>query len=361
MDDGPGDNPPTDLAAIPNAQPRREALSTRANRPYVVFGRSYQPMTALQPYRQRGHASWYGRKFHGQKTSNGEIYDMYAMTAAHPTLPIPSFARVTNVANGEQVIVRINDRGPFLQGRIIDLSYTAAAKLGYIRAGSAEVEVELLDQLDQAPIEQVAANRAAGRSIAAVPASATTTTVASAQAAAVTAMPAAAAREPGDERLVVETTLVSESPVAETLAPIAQSPANPAVGNAVNSAQNPPQIPPQSPASPAAAVKVAAVTTVTSPTASATAATSLPASSSASAKPAQAYLQLGAFSSRENAEAIRTRLASQLDWLRQPLEIVGDGRLFRLVTGPFVTRDDSAAAAQRIQRSTGTLPFTTLR
>ena len=100
------------------------------------------PMKALQPYKARGVASWYGRKFHGQKTSSGEIYDMFAMTAAHPTLPIPSYVRVTNLANGSAVVVRVNDRGPFLHERLIDLSYAAAWKLGYIGAGSARVEVE---------------------------------------------------------------------------------------------------------------------------------------------------------------------------------------------------------------------------
>ncbi|HEX2567786.1 MAG TPA: septal ring lytic transglycosylase RlpA family protein [Burkholderiales bacterium] len=141
-DDGPGENPPANLAEVPDAQPRREALIAAANRPYAVFGRSYAPLGKVQPFQQTGMASWYGRRFHGQKTSSGEPYDMYAMTAAHPTLPIPSYARVTNLANGRSVVVRINDRGPFHSDRIIDLSYTAAYKLGYASAGSARVQVE---------------------------------------------------------------------------------------------------------------------------------------------------------------------------------------------------------------------------
>jgi rare lipoprotein A len=143
-DDGPGERPPADIAAIPDAQPRAEPLHRFANRPYQVLGRDYSPMTALGAYRERGTASWYGRRFHGQPTSSGEPYDMYAMSAAHPTLPIPSYARVTNLANGRSVVVRINDRGPFLHGRVIDLSYSAAWKLGYAEAGSASVEVETL-------------------------------------------------------------------------------------------------------------------------------------------------------------------------------------------------------------------------
>ena len=142
QDDGPGDSIPGNLDAVPDAEPRAEPLHRFANNPYSVLGRDYVPMKALQPYRARGVASWYGRKFHGQKTSSGEIYDMFAMTAAHPTLPIPSYVRVTNLANGSAVVVRVNDRGPFLHERLIDLSYAAAWKLGYIGSGSAQVEVE---------------------------------------------------------------------------------------------------------------------------------------------------------------------------------------------------------------------------
>ena len=141
-DDGPGANPPPDLAAIPDAVPRTEPLHRFANRPYQVFGKDYVPRTRVAPFKEAGIGSWYGRRYHGGATSSGEKYDMYAMSAAHPTLPIPSYARVTNSANGRSVVVRINDRGPFHSGRIIDLSYTAAWKLGYVDAGSARLEVE---------------------------------------------------------------------------------------------------------------------------------------------------------------------------------------------------------------------------
>jgi rare lipoprotein A len=144
QDDGPGDSPPPNLALIPDAEPRADPYSRAANRPYNVFGTDFVPDTSDKPFKQRGIGSWYGRKFHGQKTSSGEIYDMYAMTAAHPTLPIPSYAKVTNVATGQSVIVRVNDRGPFLKSRIMDLSYAAAAKLGYADQGSTMLEVERL-------------------------------------------------------------------------------------------------------------------------------------------------------------------------------------------------------------------------
>jgi rare lipoprotein A len=140
-DDGPGDRAP---ANVPDAVPRAEPLHKFANRPYKALGKEYVPLTSLQPFRQRGMASWYGKRYHGQKTSSGEIYDMYAMSAAHPTLPIPSYARVTNLANGRSVVVRINDRGPFHAARIIDVSYAAAHRLGFIGAGAAQVEVEAI-------------------------------------------------------------------------------------------------------------------------------------------------------------------------------------------------------------------------
>ena len=144
LDDGPGQGAPTDPDSVPDAVPRLEPVNPRNSRPYVVFERQYVPMTRLEPFRERGVASWYGRRYHGQSTASGEPYDMHAMTAAHTILPIPSYARVTNLANGRSVVVRVNDRGPFLHGRVIDLSWTAAARLGYVQAGSAEVEVELI-------------------------------------------------------------------------------------------------------------------------------------------------------------------------------------------------------------------------
>lgn len=142
LDDGPGANAPANIDAIPDAVPKIEPLSRGTMRPYTVMGRDYTPMTRLEPYKARGIASWYGRRYHGKQTSSGEIYDMYAMSAAHTILPIPSYARVTNVANGKSVVVRINDRGPFIDNRLIDLSYTAAYKLGILGGGSGMVEVE---------------------------------------------------------------------------------------------------------------------------------------------------------------------------------------------------------------------------
>jgi len=141
-DDGPGDNPPENIDAIPDAVPRDEPLHRFANNKYSVFGKDYVPLDVRTPYKEIGIASWYGRKFHGQKTSSGELYDMYGMTAAHPTLPIPSYVRVTNLRNGKSVVLRVNDRGPFHMDRVIDLSWVAAYKLDYLEQGSTQVEVE---------------------------------------------------------------------------------------------------------------------------------------------------------------------------------------------------------------------------
>jgi rare lipoprotein A len=146
--DGPSAYPPAGLAGVPDAEPRVEALRVGGpNKPYEVFGQRYTPVAADEPLVETGLASWYGRKFHGRPTASGEIYDMHAMTAAHRTMPLPSYARVRNPANGREVVVRVNDRGPFHEGRIIDLSYTAALKLGVL-SGVATVQVQRLTNDD---------------------------------------------------------------------------------------------------------------------------------------------------------------------------------------------------------------------
>jgi rare lipoprotein A len=231
-DDGPGENPPPNLASIPDAEPKAEPLHRFANRPYQVFGRDYVPLTDARDFRQRGIASWYGRRFHGGPTSSGEPYDMYAMTAAHPVLPVPSYVRVTNVANGRSVVVRVNDRGPFHAERAIDLSYTAAYKLGFADSGSALVEIEAL-----APL-----------------------------------------------RAGVET-------------------------------------PPSS----------------------------------------GIFLQLGAFAVRENAEALRERLARELAWLAQSMQVVAGQALYRLQLGPYNTEEEARAIAERIRAQLSVAPLVVVR
>ena len=145
LDDGPEKNPPEHLDKIPDTQPKYEALSKWASRPYVAFDKKYTPMTKIIPFKEEGYASWYGKRYHGKKTSIGETYDMYQMTGAHKTLPLPCYIKVTNLKNKRSVIIRVNDRGPFIDERIIDLSYAAAHRLRIIETGSELVRIEMVN------------------------------------------------------------------------------------------------------------------------------------------------------------------------------------------------------------------------
>jgi len=319
LDDGPGANAPPDLASIPDAVPRAEPVLPRTTRPYSVFGRQYTPMTRLEPFRERGMASWYGRRYHGQPTSSGERYDMYAMTAAHPTLPIPSYVRVTSTANGRSVVVRVNDRGPFLHDRVIDLSYTAAARLGYVAAGSAEVDVELITEFGGAAAS-------------------------------------AAAASPAEPPPVV--TMVSPDaappPPAEGSGAAASSGGTRASPTAVSSTA----------ASPSAASPSAASPSAASPTAASPSAAS-PLASSATAPPAGSrrgfWLQFGAFGSLENARSAVTQLTRQLDWLGAAFDIRQEGALYKVQAGPWTRREQATATAERIRAATELRPFATFR
>jgi rare lipoprotein A len=202
--DGADANPPPDLAGVPDAEPRLEPIRLGGpNKPYQALGRDYVPITDDRPFNERGLASWYGRKFHGRRTSSGEVYDMYAMTAAHPTLPIPSYARVRNPANNREVVVRINDRGPFHPGRVLDLSYTAAYKLGVLR-GVSPVELRRItfDEIRSgswrkdgtaAPADESAA--ASGAPVAGTPAASSAPVAIPNAAAPAPSMPAAASAD----------------------------------------------------------------------------------------------------------------------------------------------------------------------
>ena len=159
--DGPPVVSPSSQSLPPDAVPKAEPPSRYGNpKSYVVFGKRYYTMSSADGFTQRGEASWYGKKFHGRKTSSGEVYDMYAMTAAHKNLPLPTYVRVTNLNNGRSTVVKVNDRGPFHGNRIIDLSYSAARKLDMVRAGVAPVEVVALlpgASASSAPVAPVSA------------------------------------------------------------------------------------------------------------------------------------------------------------------------------------------------------------
>jgi len=277
LDDGPGDSAPPDLDKLPDPEPRPEPLHRFANNPYSVFGREYVPAKSLAPYRVRGVASWYGRKFHGQPTSSGERYDMYQLTAAHPTLPIPSYARVTNVANGRTVIVRVNDRGPFLRDRVIDLSYAAAYRLGYIEAGSALVEVETLMP---------------GMTVAATPRRQTLGELAGGE-------PRARAEAGTPPAVLAADTRLNGEAVAP-LAPVT--------------------------------VDAGGV-----------------------------FLQLGAFSTRDNADAFRQHVVRMLPWLDHPVTLHPREGLVRVQLGPYRDQIEALAVAERIREALDWKPVIVVR
>ena len=321
-DDGPGDNPPDveRLAAVPEPEPRTEPLHRFANNPYNVFGIDYVPMKSLAPFRQRGLGSWYGRKFHGQRTSSGEPYDMYGMTAAHPTLPIPSYALVTNTGNGRSVVVRVNDRGPFHPGRVIDLSYTAAWKLGYVAAGSTPVEVELLTP-DRFPAI-IAARRATGG-----------TNVAQANAA---------------KAATTSNARTSSAGQASNRATAAGSPASPGRAEPAPATQ-PVQVTALADSPPPAATPLAAAE---------------PAKDAAipvDVESGGVFLQLGAFSGRENAENFRARIYRDLSWLSDAIQILPRDGLFRLHLGPYRDRSEATSMADRIRAALELKPVIVVR
>ncbi len=274
--DGPEANPPARLSEVPDAEPRIEPIrSGGPNKPYEVLGQNYTPMTQDRSFSERGLASWYGKKFHGRPTASGEPYDMYAMTAAHPTLPIPSYARIRNPANGREVIVRVNDRGPFHKGRIVDLSYTAALKLDLLR-GVAPVELE---RITFAEIRSGAWRRDGA--------------------------PAAVARAPMPEP-----------------APVATAPLD---------AAPPPVVAPESEGDGMSLRPMASA-------------------------PRGFWIQLGAFRQRDGAESFQRRVADELEWLSPRLAVFVDTPLFRLQAGPYASREEARAGAERVRDALQLVP-----
>ncbi|HEX3097643.1 MAG TPA: septal ring lytic transglycosylase RlpA family protein [Usitatibacter sp.] len=260
-DDGPPQSLPENLDRVPEAVPRPEPPHRYANRPYTVFGETYTPVVNTQPFKQRGVASWYGKKFQGQKTASGEPYDMFKMTAAHKTLPIPSYVKVTNVANGKSVVVRINDRGPFHSNRIIDLSYAAASRIGLAAKGSGLVEIE---RVFEPPKDALAA----------------------------------ASPSPGE-------------PPSVPVSAAAPQPAAPAPdASAESPAVDPPGL----------------------------------------------WIQLAAFSSTEAADAYREKVAREMPWIAEPVQVVKSDGYARVRLGPYRTREEAEAIAAKVRESLGYAP-----
>jgi rare lipoprotein A len=318
--DGPAASPPPRLDATPDAEPRVEPLRIGGpNKPYEIDGRTYVPLTRDVPLREQGLASWYGRKFHGRPTASGEPYDMHAMTAAHPTMPLPSYARVRNPANGREVIVRVNDRGPFVRGRVIDLSYTAALKLGVLN-GVAPVEVERLTH----EVIRTGAWQREGTALARAPIAPPTNTQ---------AMPSAA------------------SPVTATAAATAQRSTAPAP----TTTDAAPPAPEGAVASPVASSTVEATGL---PPADASDARIASRSVSAATVPSRGYwVQLGAFRQREGAESFQQRVAAELAWIAPLLAVFADSSMHRLQAGPYASRGDADSAAGRLRDTLKLVPL----
>lgn len=309
--DGAPATPPSKLGAVPDAEPRVEPVrgSGGTSKPYTVLGRAYVPITDDRPFRETGLASWYGTKFHSQSTASGEPYDMYAMTAAHKTLPLPSYVRVRNPANGREAIVRVNDRGPFHDGRVIDLSYTAALKLDLLR-GVAPVEIERLTNED---IRTGAWRRGGETMLAAAPApqppaADSAVTVPSGWTANAAATPAEA--------------------MTQAVVPAAPPPPAPLVVT---------ELPPMTPvAPPSAASPVASPATQ-------------PVDAPAAVAPAGFWVQLGAFRERDGAESLRTRASRGLPTLAPLLRVFTDAETHRLQAGPFATREAASATVAQVR------------
>jgi rare lipoprotein A len=305
--DGAPANPPPDLIDRPDAEPRVESIrSGGPNKPYEVLGQRYTPLATDEPVLETGLASWYGRKFHGRPTASGEIYDMYAMSAAHRTMPIPSYARVRNPANGREIVVRINDRGPFHSARVIDLSYTAALKLGVLR-GVAPVEVQRLTH------EDIRTGRWRGETALVLAAAPPAT---AAEAAAQTARPVAP---------LADASTAAARPASAPMRELA-----PAMASAAD---------PEPTAQPAGTD--AAGATVRAPIVAAPG----------------FWVQLGAFRQRQGAFDLHQQLMRELAWLEPWLAVFDDSAVFRVQAGPFASRAEAHSAAERIRAAAALQPL----
>ena len=344
--DGPEARPPSNLEAVPDAVPQIEAVRPGGpNKPYEIAGHTYVPLTDDRALTEKGLASWYGKKFHGHRTASGEAYNMYAMTAAHKTLPIPSYARVRNPANGKEVIVRVNDRGPFSPGRVIDLSYTAALKLGVLN-GVTPVEITRITEDD---IRTGAALRKP---------------------------PTMAADRPtvvavGDLDRPVATTrtkpvAVPAASVATPLQPATFDASRPGVDAGTMAATQSPTTTSGVDLGAAAAVDAASAVPGTVTTVSETVVATV-APARAPDKPdehARAdttagigwWIQLGAFKQRDGALDFQRRLIDEQPWLAPLLAVFSDRGLNKLQAGPYVTRDDARSAAERVRTALQLVP-----
>ena len=354
--DGPDAHPPANLDAVPDAEPKIEAIRNGGpNKPYEVGGKTYTPLTDDRALTEKGLASWYGKKFHGRRTASGEAYNMYAMTAAHKTLPIPSYVRVRNPANGKEVIVRVNDRGPFSPGRVIDLSYTAALKLGVLN-GIAPVEITRITDDD---IRTGAFIRKPA------PGDAPTTV-------AVGDLDRAASTRPARPR----GTPAPAAPAGKTLPPAtgelvatAVDGSKPGVDAGVMQAAQSPATTPGVDLGAAAAVDAATtapgtLTTVSESVVSGPVPTPALLKTDKPDEKARAdttagigwWLQLGAFKQRDGALDFQRKLIDEQPWLAPLLAVFSDRGLNKLQAGPYTSRDDARSAAEKVRAALRLVP-----
>ena len=325
--DGPEARPPPNLEAVPDAVPQIEPIRNGGpNKPYEIAGHTYVPLTDGRALTETGLASWYGKKFHGHRTASGEAYNMYAMTAAHKTLPIPSYARVRNPANGKEVIVRVNDRGPFSPGRVIDLSYTAALKLGVLN-GVAPVEITRITDDDIR----------SGVALRKPPAS-------------TTAVAAVSVVKPVDTG--ADATALGAGVDTGAMKGMQSPGITPGVDLGAAAAAD------------AAAAVPGVVTTVTETVVVAVAAASAPARADKPDEHARAdttagigwWIQLGAFRQRDGALDFQRRLVDEQPWLAPLLAVFTDHGLNKLQAGPYTTRDDARSAAEHVRTALQLVP-----
>lgn len=310
-DGAPSDAPPN-LASLPDPVPQVEPIKPGGpNKPYVVLGQSYEPVAADVSWKERGLASWYGTKFHGRRTASGEMFSMYGLTAAHRTLPIPSYARVRNLSNGKETIVRINDRGPFHSNRVMDLSYAAAVKLGVVSTGSAQVEIERLTfdeirtgawrrgTLMDPDAEQLAA---AGASTGApVPSTSTT-------------------KELGDDPIMSVVAKGVAQPVAPEVTPLSEVSAAVASGSANTTIKD--------------------------------------GQARAYTPDAKGFwVQLAALGKRDGVDRLQQKVASEMAALLPMLAVFHEAPYFKLQVGPYGTRSEALAAAQQAKTSLQLVPM----
>lgn len=350
QNDGPGQSIPANLDSIQDAKPRKEPLASSANRPYTLFGRQYIPEREIKPFKQYGVASWYGRKFHGNKTANGERYDMYAMTAAHPTLPLPSYARVTNAKTGQSVVVRVNDRGPFLNNRVIDLSYTAAHKLGYLEKGFTEVIVEQIALEDAVETRTLATNsNPAGRN----------RSINVAQSSLIDQTSSNSELQLSDRAAQVQ------SPMIRTAVKgIAENGLTELSSNLELAAPEPVETPAE-PLSAQLGRQAEQDSAVNDSEAhgdlSAATATTVQESSAAGSDRGSVYVQMAAFQNRSNAIWTVAWVEEHFESLTGKVEIFEHGGWFKVQAGPFPRRSQAQAIQEQIRVATDFSPILAIR